>query len=212
LSVVFTILLVTACAGLLAGANTLTFLTAAVSSAAASWLWRFPIVPHARELYVTLDPQAPDGAHVLEALRKALALIRQTGHPVLLRITAITRFAQPAFRIDVNRNGDLELFWNARRIALKQPGVWIPDHPLPLTLPNTRSVTLWLEPCGTERIRAALAPWPAARMSYYPWFVAALGIGVACVTDTAWLLAAILGFAAQSYLLHDQAQRAPDNP
>ena len=208
---VFTILLATVCSGLLAGANTLTFLTAAVSAAASSWLWRFPALPHARELYVTLDPQAPDGTHVLEALRKALALIRQTRHPVLLRITAITRFAQSAFRIDLDRNGDLELFWNARRIALKQPGIWLPDHPLPLTLPNTRSVTLRLEPCGTERIRASLAPWCVARMSY-PWFVIALGIVVACVIDTAWLLAAILGFAAQSYLLQHQAHRAPDNP
>ena len=205
------ILLTTACAGLLAGANTLTFLTAPVSAAAASWLWCFPVLTHARELYVTLDPQSPNGTHVLEAIREALALIQRTRCPVLLRITAISRFARPTFRIDLDRNGDLELFWNARRIALKQPGVWLPDHPLPLTLPNTLSISLRLEPCGTERIRASLAPWPVARRSC-PWFVIALGIVVACVLDTAWLLAAILGFAAQSYLLHYQAQRAPDNP
>ena len=205
------ILLATACSGLLAGANTLTFLAAAVSAAAASWLWRFPALPHAHDLYVTLDPHAPDGTHLLEAIREALALIRQTRRPVRLRITTITRFAQPTFRIDLNGDGDLELSWNNRRIALKQPGVWLPDHPLPLTLPNTHSITLRLEPCGTERIRASLARGSAARMSY-PWPVIALGIVVACVIDTAWLLAAILGFAAQPHLLQYQAHRTPDNP
>jgi len=204
------ILLATAGAGLIAGASAPTFLYAACSAAAATWLCRIATTPTGHTLYATLDPRAPDGAILLEAIRKALALIRNTRKPVRLRLCALIPGGRPVLRLEVNRTGDLELCCDNRRSALKRPGVWLPDHPLPLTLPHTRSLTLLLEPCGTERIRASLAR-SAVRLPC-PWCVLVLGVIAACALDASGLLAATLGFAFQSYLSHQQAHRATDNP
>jgi len=204
------ILLATASAGLLAGASAPTFLCAACSAAAATWLCRPAVPPGGHDLYATLDPQAPDGSHLLEALRETLALVRSTRKPARLRLSAFTPRGRPVFSLDVNRTGDLELSCDNRRTALKMPGVWLPDHPLPLTLPHTRSITLLLDPCGAERVRASLAH--AAVRRPCPWPALALAVVAACALDAASLLAATLGFAFQSYLLHHHAHRASDNP
>lgn len=204
------ILLATASAGVLAGAHATTFLCAACAAAAATWLCR-PVGPlSSHDFFATLDPQRPVSTHLLEALREALSLVQSTRKSASLRLSAFTPCGRPVFRLDVNRTGDLELFCDNRRTALKMPGIWLPDHPLPLILPHARCITLLLEPCGTERIRASLAD--AVVRHPCPWPTIVLGVIVACSLDTSGLLAATLGFAFQSYLLHHQAHRAADNP
>jgi hypothetical protein len=203
------ILLATAAAGLIAGADAHTFVAATVAAALSSWL------PHvarisAQDLYVNLDPTNPDGALLLGAFREALAFARHTRQPVRLRIAAFTRNARPVFRINLNRDADLELACNARRKALKQPRVWLPDHPLPLTLPHNSSITLLLEPRGAERVRASLAC--AASRTPGHWSLPLLLAAAACLLDIDWLLAAALGFAFQAYLSEHQPKRANHNP
>ncbi len=205
----YAILLATACAGLIAGAGGHTFLSAALASAAAVWLARAARTP-AQDVYANLDPVNPDGTLLLDALRQALAHISRTGRPVRLRIAALTRNARTVFRLNLNRDADLELCRNTRRAALKQPGLWLPDHPLPLTLPHDRSLTLLLEPCGPQRVRASLAS--TAVRPPCPRSVPALLAVASCVLDIDWLLAAALGFAFQACLLEHQTERAPDDP
>ncbi len=205
----YAILLATAAAGIVAGADTHTFAAASVAAAMATWLTRRTSTP-VQDLYANLDPDNPDGAHLLDAFREALALISRTRRPVRLRIAAFTRNARPVFRLDLNRASDLELARDSRRTALKHPGVWLPDHPLPLTLPHDRSVTLLLEPCGTGRVRASLAR--AAFRTPGHWGPPLLLAAAACALDIDWLLAAALGFTFQSYLLEHQPERAGDDP
>jgi hypothetical protein len=204
----YTLLLVTAAAGLIAGAGAHTFAAAAAAAASAVWLQSVGRAK-AQDLYANLDPEDPDGALLLDALREALALLSRTRQPVRLRIAAFARKAHATFHVSLNREADLEVSGGSRRSALKQPGVWLPDHPLPLVLPRDRSVTLLLEPCGAERVRASLAA-PASRSprSSLPLLLAA----AACVLDSDWLLAAALGFAFQARLPDDQPERASGNP
>ena len=205
----YAILPATACAGLIAGAGAHTFLSAALASVMAVWLARVACQP-ALDLYANLDPANPDGTLLLNAFREALAHISRTGRPVRLRIAALTRSARPVFRLNLNRDADLELCCNTRRAALKHPGLWLPDHPLPLTLPHDRSLTLLLEPCGPHRVRASLASTVVRPPC--PLSVPALLAVAACVLDIDWLLAAALGFAFQACLLEHQTERAPDDP
>lgn len=205
----YAILLATAAAGLVAGADTHTFAAASVACALAAWLARSTRTP-AQDLYANLDPDNPDGAHLLDAFREALALISRTRRPVRLRIAAFSRNARPAFRLNLNRESDLELARDSRRTALKHPGVWVPDHPLPLILPHDRSVTLLLEPCGAERVRASLSR--AAFRTPTHWGLSLFLAAAACALDIDWLLSAALGFTFQSYLLEHQPERAGDDP
>lgn len=204
----YIILLATAVAGLIAGAGTHTFVAAAIAAAAAAWLRRSGAV-HAQDLYANLDPINPDGSLLLGALRDALAFISRTQQPVLLRIAAFRPSDRPVFQLSLNREADLELLRDTRRTALKQPGVWLPDHPLPLVLPPDRSVTLLLEPCGPERVRASLAR-AAVRVPGH-WGLPLMLAAFACLLDIDWLLAAALGFAFQTYLLEHHPDRASDD-
>ena len=204
----FVILVATGAAGLIAGAGLHTFMAAAAAAACAVWLFHIRR-PTAQTLYANLDPQNPDGTFVLEAFREALAFISRTRRPVLLRITAFTRNAHPVFQLTLTRDGDLDLARDSRHTALKQPGVWLPEHPLPLTLPPDRSITLLLEPCGPERVRASLAG-SASRPPCHgslPLLLAA----AACALDIDWLLAVALGFAFQAYLPQYQPRRTSYN-
>ena len=204
----FVMLLATGAAGLIAGAGVHTFAAAAAAAAGAAWLFHIRRQT-AQTLYANLDPQNPDGALVLAAFREALAFISRTRRPVLLRITAFTRKAHPVFQLTLTRDGDLDLARDARHTALKQPGVWLPEHPLPLALPHDRSITLLLEPCGPERVRASLAGNPSRPPCH--WSLPLLLAASACALDIDWLLAIALGFAFQAYLLQHQPRRATGN-
>ena len=207
---VYAMLLVTAASGLIAGAGVETFIFAAVSSVLATWFTRIPR-DATEHLFANLDPLDPEGTHLLHAAREALNLIRRTGHPVLLRISAISRKKYPLFRVDVNREGDLTVCSGGKRSApLKQPGVWIADHPLTLTLPHTCCATLCLTPSGQERVRASLAT--ASTFPRGMWGAVALVAFTACAFDAGWLLAAALGFAFQAHLLEYDPHRSANQP
>lgn len=201
-------LLVTAVSGLLAGAGFGTFLAAALAAVSAAWLARIPRHPVQR-LFATLDPQQPDAEILVQAIRKTLTLIRQNGRPVLLRIAAFMTTEHPVFRFELSRSGDLEVCRDGcRPQRLCQPAMWIADHPLPLSVPPARCLTLYVTPAGPRRVRAScfrVFPLPCTG-----WCVLALLILFGCLSDTGWILAAALGFTGQTYLMEQQAQRARD--
>ena len=208
--VVCAIFLVTAAAGLIAGAGIRTFLAAAVSAGLATWLVRAPC-RSSLHLFANLDPHEPDSTILVDALREALRLIRSTRNPVLLRISAFARKDRSPFRFGLNRDGDLEVCCEGKRArALRQPGVWIADHPVPLTLPQDRCVTLRLTPAAAGRVRASLSP--ARELRGGLWLAVALLVIAACALDVSWLLAAALGFAFQARLLEHDSHRTNGQP
>lgn len=201
------VLSVTAAAGLTAGGEPIAFLAAALAAAAATWYRHGQLAT--QKLYANLDPLEPNGLILLDAFRKACELVRRTQRGVQLRITAFAHLQTGAFRIELSRDGDVELACGHRKQTLKQPGIWIPDHPLPLYLPRASSLTFACEPCGPTRIRVSLETGRVFRTRHaVSWLLLATA---ACALDTGWLLAATLGFAFQSYLLDQQAQRAPSD-
>jgi hypothetical protein len=203
--------LVIAVAGVLAGAEPGTFLGAAFGAALAAWRAHLAPAAGADRLFATLDPEAPDEAVLLEAVRAALDRIRRTGRAVLLRISTFTVSGRPRLRLGLTRDGDLEFACDGRRSRpLGQPGVWIADHPLPLALPRTRCLTLRLAPAGGGRVRASPAAVPP--LSHRAWTLAALLAAAACALDAAALLAATLGFAFQTRLSEHHARRAERQP
>ena len=206
----YAMLLGCAASGLIAGPGLNTFFFASVSAVLATWFARIPR-DSTEPVFASLDPLDPDGTLLLHAVREALNLIHRTGHPVLLRISAITRKAHPLFRMDLNHEGDLAVCsGSSRSAALKQPGVWIADHPTPLTLPNTCCVTLCLTPSGQGRVRVSLAS--ACTFPRGLWCAVALLVLAACTFDAGWLLAATLGFAFQAYLLEQHPHRSANQP
>ncbi|HPC49630.1 MAG TPA: hypothetical protein PL016_05820 [Kiritimatiellia bacterium] len=201
----FVLLLAVAVAGGVAGATPATFGAAAVSAALATWLLRADRgVPRVNHVTVTLDPVAPDSGMLLEGVREVLRRVHGTDRPARLRIQTRRAAAdRPRLQLGLTRDGDLDLIHDLRHTPLKQPGVWIADHPLPLNLSHVRCTTLRLTPAGGGRVRVRLTPyyaWPSPPV----WILLTAGIAAACLFDQAELLAGLLGFAAQAYLLRYQ--------
>jgi hypothetical protein len=207
LSTLFTI----AATGLLAGAGFPAFLGAALGASLAAWWHRRPFFSTDR-LAVTLDPnKPPDSAILLEAFRQTLARLRQSKRAARLRISAFRTSRHPQIRLDVTRDGDLEVACDGKRArTIRHPGVWVADHPLPLVLPHTRCLTLHFTPTTGERVRVAVtSPPPHSRRT---WGAAALLAAAACACDATALFAAALGFAFQTYLLAHHAEGTRRQP
>lgn len=203
-----TLPLVVAAVALIAGATSAAWLAAALGAAAAAWRARLASSAGTR-LIVTLDPLAPDSRLVLAALREALRQLTRTRQAVSLRMAAFRATAHPRLHLCLSRDGDLEIRCDGARVQrLRQPGIWIADHPLPLNLPRTRCLTLRFNPAEGGRVRVALAA--AAPLSRRGWFAVAFVIAAACVCDAASGLAGALGFAAQTYLLEHHPDRPSD--
>ena len=185
-----------------------TYVAAALAAATVPWLQRVRAssVP---TLYANLDPVKPDASILLDAFREALDTVSRTQRPLRVRLTAFAEGSKPVFSLDLNREGEPELACGIRKTALKRAGVWLPDHPLPLILPRTRSLTLRFDPCGPTRTRVSPNCGAACRSGH--WLGLSLLATAACAADVGWLLAAVLGFAFQAYLLDQQAQRAPSD-
>ncbi|HPO36645.1 MAG TPA: hypothetical protein PLU38_05655 [Kiritimatiellia bacterium] len=203
-----TLPLIVAAAALIAGATPATWLAAALGAAAAAWRARLAGSAGTR-MIVTLDPLAPDSRLVLAALREALRQLARTRHVVSLRTAAFRATAHPRLHLSLSRDGDLEIHCDGARVQrLRQPGIWIADHPLPLKLPRAHCLTLRFTPADGGRVRVALAA--AAPLSRRGWFAVVFVIAAACVCDAASVLAGALGFAAQTYLLEHHPDRPRD--
>jgi len=198
-----------AAAGLIAGAGETAFLAAALAAAAAAWrrnVFRTP----ARRLYANLDPQSPDNATLAEAFRQALAIARLSQTGTRLRITARLPARSPDLQIGLSGGNAPQLMCESRRVALGPPDIWLADHPLPLTVPRTRSLTLQFTQAGPKRIRVTLDGATTLRPVY--WLSLAGLIAAACAADANGALAALLGFSFAEHLLEKQDQRASDDP
>ncbi len=202
------ILPATAAAGLIAGAGTDTFLAAALAAVAAAW--HAGRLRQAELCFATLDPLRPDPAVLPAALREALDRARHTRRAVRFRLAPVPPGACAPCSLTLTQEGDAAVCGLSRRAELRRPGIWLPDHPLPLSLTRNLSLTLVFEPCEGDRVRVSL---PSAHVySLAHGLTLALLAAAACALDAGWLLAAVLGFAFQAGLLQQQAGREPDDP
>jgi hypothetical protein len=198
---------VVAAAGGAAGGDLRAFLGAALGAALAAWWPRLAFAADDR-FAVSLEPDAPDDAVLLESVRTSIERLQRTGRAVSLRISAFRPSGRPRVWLRLTREGDLAVARDGRRERrLKRPGLWIADHPVPLELPCARCLTLRLAPSeGGRRVRASRAA--AAVVPRWGWFAAALLAGGACAGGSAGLLGAALGFAVQARLFEHHARRA----
>jgi len=198
----------TCVAGLAAGERLDVFLAAGLAAASAAWLshLRTATIPR---IFVTLDPQRPDPALLMRAFHEAFDHLRKKRSPVLLRLAIFLPAEHPSMTIDLNRQGDAELVVGMKKTALNLPGAWLPDHPLPLALPRAGSLTLQIEPKGATRFRVSTDTGLSLGRGH-GFFLAFLAVA-ACACDANWLLAAVLGFSLQTYLLDQQTKRPPND-
>lgn len=195
-------------AGLVAGGALPHFAAAALAAAAATWFLSARARPR---LAVTamLDPSRPDADVLACACREAADLALQSRKPVALRLTAVSEQACARFRLELDRDGDLTVCGDGLRPQpVKRPGLWIADHPLPLRLPRTRSVSLRILPDG-NRVSVSDAELGSVPRGF--WAGATAVAVAACFADAGWLLAAALGLALQAYLLKHGPRREPED-
>ncbi len=203
--VYLTLPIVTAVAGVLAGAGFPSFTAAALSAAAAVWFARLRYAGSSY-VHVTLDPDAPDNGVLAEALRAVVRQLQLTSKRITLRIAARRPSPHPRISLQLNRDRDLEIHCDRKRTrTLGCPGLWIADHPLPLCVPHRRSLTLHFTPSGRERFRVTCGN--TASITRRGWAAIGLTVVIACAYDIPSLLAATLGFAAQAYLLEHDTDR-----
>ncbi len=201
------LLTATAAAGAIAGSSFGAFMAAALAAAVATWRV-FPPLSRCRQIFVNLDPHRQDPQALPQTLRYALDEVISSQKPLLARISPPAGQARQGCRLDITMDHDLEI----RRVGLRaaklgRKNVWIAEHPLPLTLPDARAVTLRLAPSGRARVRVTSAAAPPCPRSL--WLAVTAAASAACLLDCAWLLAAALGFAFQTGLVQYFQDRTP---
>lgn len=185
-------------AGSIAGAGPAAFLIAAGVACCVRW-GAYARYPRALRRYLILDPETPDVKNLTAALGAVLEEALNAQKSVILRIAAFT--ADPRFhpRLNLTPKGEIEVSGYPRRQRLPHPGVWLADHPLPFDLPLTRSFTLVFSPCPGARVRVTDNTPPPP--SPYVWAAVVLIITLACLFSCNNLLAAVLAFSGETYLL-----------
>lgn len=202
--------LVIAGAGILAGSGAPTFLAAAAGAVFAAWRVHLHHRPK-HHVFVNLDPDAPDSTLLLHAIREAVSYLCNRNHTVLLRMSAFSASKHHGSRLELSRDGDLVIACTGQRTqALKQPGLWIAEHPLPLPLPRAQCLTLLLTPTAGGRVRVSRPT--ALAFSSRTWAAIVAIILLVCALDAPVPLAALLGFALQTYLLQHNTHCAKDEP
>lgn len=145
----------------------------------------------------------------MTALRLAVERTLETRRPIALRISRHAQKPDYAVRLDLDAQGDLLVLRAGKPLALGRPGLWLPDHPLPLALLGNRCTTLRFAPCGNGRVRVTADARPPCGRAV--WTALVFLAAAACALDAAPVLAAVLGFACSVFLLERQEQRAAQN-
>jgi hypothetical protein len=185
--------------GFIAGSRPLTFLVAACAVCVARWsayLYR----PFTQRRYFILDPQTPDAKSLADLFSKLIEETRHTHKTIILRLATFTTDPRFRPRLSLTHDNDIELSNpHHKKHALHCQGIWLADHPLPFDIPLTRSLTLIFSPCAGSRVRVAEDTPPA--IPIYARVGGVLLIALACRYNLNTLLAALLGFIGETYLM-----------
>ncbi len=202
---VITTLLSMVLGGAFGNATLASWLVAALGAVSAAWyVTRAP--RGALHAYVNLEPDAPDGATLQGALTQAVQRLRHTQSTLVMRITAPMTTAQGHITLELDRNLDLRILQlNQRPRLLNHPGVWIADHPLPLVLPPTHSLTLLMRSTHGGRIRVLCGA--TAALPPCLWIGGAILVVAACLSGCSLLLIGCVSFLSQAAMLTYCARR-----
>ena len=185
--------------GFIAGAYPLAFLVAACAVCVAQWT-TYLHRPFALRRYFILDPQTPDAKSLADVFSTLVGEVQRTQKTIILRLATFT--TDPGFRprLNLTHDNDIEISGvGNKRHALRRPRVWLADHPLPFNIPLTRSLSLVFSPCSGERVRVAEeAP---REIPMYARVGGVLLIAFACYNNLNTLLAFLLGFSGEMYLM-----------
>ena len=191
-------LLVVFCAGALAGASVVAFLVAALAVAAVRWGAAFGVT-RGRCRYFILDPKASDAEGLVSAFRAVVDEATRSRRAMVLRVAVPADAVRYRLCVGLAVGGDVEVSGYPRAKALQRPGVWVADHPVPLGIPVTRSLSLAFSPCAGGRVRVAEAaptvPHPCV------WGGALLLVVFAVYFGLVFMLAAVVASVGEAYLL-----------
>jgi len=188
----------TGIAGWIAGNSICYYLLAALTVLSIRWFLFFRL--HRTATYAfTFDPDKPRGLPFLQALQHLFQTALKTGLPFRIRLHHFRTNARYAPTFELIQNDVALTHCVERKANLNQPGIWIAEHPLPLTLPARQALTLRFSPTRDHRIRVAAEKHTFA---YTPILILPLilAASIACFLDCNALLAVTLGAAFASLL------------
>jgi hypothetical protein len=184
--------------GYAADGQGLSFLTAGLGIALATWVMRTD-QPGSDNRFLILDPDNLHPEPLRESLVAILDEVRSTQRPIHLRLAPITRQARYQPQLQLNHQNEIEITGCVKKAIIRQPKVWIADHPLPLPLATDRCSRLTFHPTKGDRVRVALNATHA--LSKKEWTLLGLVLAFTALLGYHALFAAVLAFTLQSALV-----------
>jgi len=184
--------------GYVADGQGLSYLTAGLGIALAAWVMRSD-QPGSDNRFLILDPDNLQPEPLKESLVAILDEVRSRQRPIHLRLAPITRQARYQPQLQLNHQHEIEIVGCTKKAIIRQPKVWIADHPLPLRLATDHCSVLTFSPTRGDRVRVALD----AKTTLSKKELALLGLVIAFPALLGYhaLFSAALAFTLQSVLI-----------
>jgi hypothetical protein len=181
--------------GFVADGQGLSYFTAGVGIALAVWVIRNNQLKSDTR-FLILDPDNLRPEPLKESLVAILDEVRSTQQPIHLRLAPITCHARYQPKLQLNHQGEIEIVGCTKKEIIRQPKVWIADHPLPLPLATDRCSLLTFNPTKGDRVRVALNAVNALTKREY--VLLSLVLAFTALLGYHALFSAVLAFTLQS--------------
>jgi predicted small integral membrane protein len=184
--------------GYIANGQGLSYFTAGLGIALAVWVMR-SAQPGSDNRFLILDPDNLRPEPLKQALVAILDEVRQTQRTIHLRLAPLTPHLRYQPQLQLNHQSEIEIVGCTKKAIIRQPKVWIADHPLPLPLATDRCSLLTFNPTKGDRVRVALNTTHA--LSKKEWLLLGLILAFTALLGYHGLFSAILAFTLQSALV-----------
>jgi hypothetical protein len=181
--------------GFVADGQGLSYFTAGLGIALAVWVIRNNQL-NSDTRFLILDPDNLRPEPLKESLIAILDEVRSTQKPIHLRLAPITCHARYQPQLQMNRQNEIEIVGCAKKEIIRQPKVWIADHPLPLPLATDRCSFLTFNPTKGDRVRVALNTVNA--LSTREYVLLSLVLAFTALLGYHALFSAVLAFTLKS--------------
>lgn len=181
--------------GYIADGHGLSYFTAALGIALSAWVMRNNLLGSDIR-FLILDPDNLRPEPLKESLVAILNEVRSTQRPIHLHLAPITRQARYQPQLQLNHQHEIEIVGCTKKAIIRQPKVWIADHPLPLSLATDRCSRLTFQPTKGDRVRVALNATHA--LSKKEWLLLGMVLTFTALIGYHTLFSAVLAFTLQS--------------
>jgi len=181
--------------GYAADGQGLSYLTAGLGITLAAWVMRSD-QPDSDNRFLILDPDNLQPEPLKESLVTILDEVRSTQRPIHLRLAPMTRQTRYQPQLQLNHQSEIEIVGCTKKAIIRQPKVWIADHPLPLPLATDRCSLLTFHPTKGDRVRVALNATHA--LSKKEWALLGTVLTFSALLGYHALFSAVLAFTLQS--------------